>query len=291
MDLEALDKYESVFRGAVKDEFVYRPLSLKQGLLITDDNPEKSRELSLVLKNFLTATGRAEQLEWEIVSGDAYGSVPELLELCARQRPRIIVTYRHLKQTHKDLPSSLGVYADMLTQSEALRDVPVMLLPYFPDKSRYDAVMKKTSAVTVIADHLTNDHDLVNYGVFFTQTGGSLYLTHIEDSRIFERYMDVISKIPDINTDTAREQIMNRLLKEPREYIASCARILAANNIDVAVTPVVRLGHALTDYKKHILNHEIDLLVMNTRDEAQMAMHGMAYSLAVELRELPLLLL
>ena len=37
--------------------------------------------------------------------------------------------------------------------------------------------------------------------------------------------------------------------------------------------------------------HKIDLLVMNTKDEYQTAMHGLAYPLAVELRSIPLLLL
>ena len=35
----------------------------------------------------------------------------------------------------------------------------------------------------------------------------------------------------------------------------------------------------------------VDLLVMNTKDEDQLAMHGLAYPLAVELRQIPLLML
>ena len=40
-----------------------------------------------------------------------------------------------------------------------------------------------------------------------------------------------------------------------------------------------------------IEEHEVDLLVMNTKDEDQLAMHGLAYSLAIELRAIPLLML
>ena len=36
---------------------------------------------------------------------------------------------------------------------------------------------------------------------------------------------------------------------------------------------------------------EVDLLVLNTKDDDQLAMHGLAYPLAIELREIPLLLL
>ena len=37
--------------------------------------------------------------------------------------------------------------------------------------------------------------------------------------------------------------------------------------------------------------HGIDLLVMHTKDEDQLAMHGLAYPLAIELRDIPLLLI
>ena len=37
--------------------------------------------------------------------------------------------------------------------------------------------------------------------------------------------------------------------------------------------------------------HAIDLLVLNTKDEDHSAMHGLAYPLAVELRNIPLLML
>ena len=40
-----------------------------------------------------------------------------------------------------------------------------------------------------------------------------------------------------------------------------------------------------------IERHQVDLLVLNTKDQHQLAMHGMAYALAVELRQTPLLML
>ena len=51
------------------------------------------------------------------------------------------------------------------------------------------------------------------------------------------------------------------------------------------------MGHRLSEYKRLIGEHEVDLLVMNTKDAEQHAMHGMAYPLAVELRDIPLLML
>ena len=51
------------------------------------------------------------------------------------------------------------------------------------------------------------------------------------------------------------------------------------------------MGHHLADYKRLITEHNIDLLVLNTKDEDQLAMHGLAYPLVIELRSTPLLLL
>ena len=50
-------------------------------------------------------------------------------------------------------------------------------------------------------------------------------------------------------------------------------------------------GHHLFEYRRLIEQHEVDLLVLNTKDEDQLAMHGIAYALAVELRQIPLLML
>ena len=51
------------------------------------------------------------------------------------------------------------------------------------------------------------------------------------------------------------------------------------------------LGHHVADVTRLIEEHQVDLLVLNTKDEDQAAMHGLAYSLAVELRKIPLLML
>ena len=80
---------------------------------------------------------------------------------------------------------------------------------------------------------------------------------------------------------------------EPADYIRSCAEVLArdAKEHALSVEPVVALGHRLSEYERLIQQHEVDLLVMNTKDEDQLAMHGMAYPLAVDLRTIPLLML
>ena len=60
----------------------------------------------------------------------------------------------------------------------------------------------------------------------------------------------------------------------------------------VAINKVL-LVTDLDPYHTELLaeKHDVDLLVFNTKEEDQLAMHGVAYPLAVELRRLPLLML
>ena len=59
----------------------------------------------------------------------------------------------------------------------------------------------------------------------------------------------------------------------------------------LTVEAEVTMGHHLSVYRQLIARHAIDLLVLNTKDADQLAMHGLAYPLAVELRDVPMLLL
>ena len=103
--------------------------------------------------------------------------------------------------------------------------------------------------------------------------------------------MDAISKIPEIETDVARTTIRDQLLKEPTDYIASVRLELEQTVKTIRVDSDVRMGHHIADCKQLVADHEIDLLVMNTKDDEQLAMHGLAYPIAVELRSVPLLML
>ena len=142
-----------------------------------------------------------------------------------------------------------------------------------------------------ITDHMLGDHRLVNYAVRFTGADGTLWLTHIENEIVFDRYLDAISKIPSIDTDPARAALSRQLLKDAKEYIEGCRTSLREAGVPLTVEPLVTFGHHLADYRKLIEEHKVDLLVLNTNEEDQLAMHGIAYALAVELRQIPLLLL
>ncbi|HAH99221.1 MAG TPA: hypothetical protein DCO70_07780 [Verrucomicrobiales bacterium] len=151
--------------------------------------------------------------------------------------------------------------------------------------------LQNTDRVMAVTDHLAGDHRLVSYAAHFTRDGETLFLSHVEDDTVFERYISAIGKIPDLDTEIAREEIKVRLLEDPIEYIESCRTGLAREGSQIKVESRVKLGHLLADYRELVEENEIDLLVMYTKDEEQLAMHGIAYPLAVELRSTPLLML
>ena len=167
-----------------------------------------------------------------------------------------------------------------------------MLLVPHPDANRAAAhALKSTNVVMAISGHLAGDDALVNAAAAFTLKSGDLWLSHVEDDAEFGRMIEVIGKIPALDTEVAKETIAEQLLKEPKDFIQSCAAVLPAAEVDLRVRELVVMGHRLTEYRRLIEEHTVDLLVLHCKDEDQSAMHGMAYPLAIELREIPMLLL
>ncbi len=283
-----VDQFESMFRSASREVFCYERVEIDSVLVVTDRDATGAKSFGEKVRRFLKVISTDDKIRWRDVSGSDFSSAGELLELVESAVPDLICTYRNLHSGAWKWPYSLGTHVDLLTQHS---DVPVMLLPHPEAERSAEHSIENTDTVMAIADHLTGDHRLVNYAVRFTENGGTLWLTHVEDEATFRRYMEVISKIPSIDTDEARETMREQLLKEPQDYIDGCAEVLRKARMNVCVEHLVVFGHHLAAYKRLIEQHEVDLLVLNTKDEDQLAMHGIAYSLAVELRQIPLLML
>ena len=163
---------------------------------------------------------------------------------------------------------------DVLTQATT---TPVLVVPH-PERPEFQRLaVRRPKSVMAMTDHLTGDHRLVNFAAHFTEAEGTLSLSHVEDDTTFERYMEAISKISTIDTDTARQEIRARLLKDPSDYIETCREGLAKSAPTLTVESVVTSGHHIREYQRLIEEHDVDLLVMNTKDEGQLAMHGLAY--------------
>ena len=283
-----VDQFESVFRSAARTVFQAEPVEIESVLVISDGDGSAAEEFAARSRSFLEILDQRENLRWTTVSGSEYGTVPDLLDRVETERPGLICTHRHLHSESWRWPYTLGEYLDVLTQATT---TPVLVIPH-PERPEFQQLAgRRPRSVMAMTDHLTGDHRLVNYAAHVTHPGGRLLLGHVEDDVIFERYMEAISKISTINTDVARKEIKARLLKDPEDYVDSCRKGLARVWPELTVEAMVTSGHHIRAYRHLVEEHKVDLLVMNTKDEDQLAMHGLAYSLAIELRAIPLLLL
>lgn len=265
--------------------YAYERVDLSRVLLVSDLPADATAAVQREAKNFLRVIDGAR---WESLCEDDFHSVAALLDRIAEHRPDLIVTWRHLHSNAWHWPHSLGEHLDVLTQ---VSTVPVMVLPHPDAKRALPHTLRNTDRVMAITDHLTGDAHLVNFALRLTAPGGSCSLTHIEPKAQFERFLDAVSKVPEIDTDDVRDLVAHQLMKEPHDYIRSCRDTIAEEGLDVDVKEIVRMGQRISEYQSLVEEQEIDLLVLNTMDGDQLAMHGQAYPLAVELRTIPLLML
>ena len=281
-----VDQFESAFRAAVKEPFEFAPVKLDSVLLVTDLGEDESEKLSARLRSFLKPV--AFDLTWRILPGNAPRELEDLLKMVTERKPDLICTYRNLHSGAWKYPYSLGEHLDVLTQHTS---VPVLVVPH-PDRDRgSDSSFRHTKRVMAVTNHLVGDHRLVNYAAHFTAPGGTLHLAHIESDVGFARIIAAISKISTIDTDEASAKLFRQLLKQPADYIESCKLAFTTRKSPVTIQGVVEFGHRVSEIKRVADEREIDLVVFNTVDDGQLAMHGLAYSLAVELRDVPVLML
>jgi hypothetical protein len=257
-------------------------------LVVTDLSQADADAFAGPIASFLESTSLCNAPSLRAIGGDAFSNTAELLEQVNTSGADLICTYRNLHSEAWRYPHSLGEYLDVLLQRA---DAPVLLLPHPLADFAADHALQNTEVVMAVTDHLEQDHRLVNYAASLVQAGGTLCLAHVECRQTFDRYLDAISKIPTIDTDAARRHLSEQLLKDARTYIDSCAERLSQSDLELRVATMVDFGDHLADYRRYLEEFRVDLLVMNTKDEDQLAMHGLAYPLAVELRQIPLLML
>jgi nucleotide-binding universal stress UspA family protein len=281
-----VDQFESVFRAAAKTLFEHEPVEIESVLVVSDEPETEATDFGARARAYLSVLERGENVRWRTVHGGEYNTVPELLELVESERPGLLCTYCHLHSDSWQWPYTLGEYIDVLTQ---VTTTPVLVLPH-PQRP-VERPVTDTDVVMAMTDHLVGDDRLVNWAARFADEGGRLVLAHVEDDAAFERFIETVSKIPSIDTEEVRLRVLERFLREARDYVGSCASALAGAGLPFTVEEEVTHGHHLSEYRRLVQEHDVDLLVMNTKDEGQLAMHGLAYPLAIEIRSIPLLLL
>ena len=280
-----VDEFESVFRAADKKRFTLKPPTAQKALVITDLNQVEHKRYLDAVKEFLTPLGN--ELIWSQASGTSQRSVESLLEMIDDENPDLICTYRNLYTEAWRWDFSLGVHLNALNRGTTL---PVLVTPSPHTDAHLSWKGNRLDNVLVATDHLTGDDELVNWGIKITRKQGTLHLLHIEPTEILDRYLDAIGKIPELDTDIAKEKILERLLHEPTDYIESCKEALSKAEPHISLEGHIATGHRVSDYRSLINAQKADLLVFPTLEEDRIALHGVAYSLAVELVDLPLLM-
>ena len=277
-----IDDFESVFRSAVKPTFQYRPLDLHTAAIVTDLAPESVETFAREVQALLSHLDTNEHLGLHTLSAPRdWSDVPTLLERLQDLEPQIILTHRHLLGAHKNLGHTLGSVVDTLTQQI---ETPVMLLPV-------GTALREATRVMVVTDHLTGDDPLVNWAIHITPNDGTLLLCHIEDQDVFDRYAEMLGRMKGVPTEDVVQRLKAKLLGLPRDYIRAVKAEMREQGIQEHVVPLVELGQPLEVYRRLVDKEDVRLLICNTKDPHQRAMEALSHALAVELRDLPLLLL
>tara|TARA_Y200000002_G_scaffold369312_1_gene363301 strand:+ start:354 stop:1214 length:861 start_codon:yes stop_codon:yes gene_type:complete len=286
--MSTVDQFESVFKAAAKTTYMHETPSLGKVLLVTDMEESDGALYLNSVRQYFEKTLLPDETNWEVLSKNEFQTVKDLLGKVEEHRPDILITYRNLRSESWRWPYSLGEHLDVLTQ---VTTTPVLVLPH-PDRDDASEFLSKTPEnVMAVSGHMCGEGTLIKYASAFTPKGGKLLLSHIEDKVTLDRYLDAIEKIPDIDSEVARETLLARLLNDAKDFSESAREGLKQAGLDISVECMAQLGSRLEDYRKLIEEGQVDLLVMHAKEDDQLAMHGMAHPLAVELRAVPILLL
>jgi len=254
-----ISSFESVFRRA-----------LDKVLIITDLDAEKSQAYTQKVQHYLQSTIRRDTYEVDCWTHEDYQPWPRMKEAIRQKKPDLIITYRMLWAEDISPDKSLGSYIDLLSQDT---EFPLLVTPH-PRLYSMDHILKEEGAVLVATEHLIDDHRLINFALKFTVASAPLILVHIEDENTFDYYMSAIRKIPDISTEDAEDKLKKQLLADPIHHAESVQEVLAEKTPDLKVQTYIRFGHLITAYRELMERHSTDLLVMNTKDDTQLAMHS-----------------
>jgi len=283
--LEHLDEFESVFRRAEQEPFIYSDKKIDHVLLVLDEQRDQTEATIEALKQFSSELANVEK--WDTLRVGPNTTVQKLEEDVKGSPADLLITWRHLHEEAIVPRCSLGIYVDMLTQAT---DFPILLLP---GSIASPATIQGRKCKTVLAatDHLAGDHRLINNAAAITNPNGKLVLCHVEDDRTMQRYLQAIERIPEVNSELVRTKLQEQLSRDVARYLQAAQKSIKEAGVPIQIETELTTGHRLSVYRNLIISHKADLLVMNTKDDDQLAMHGLAYAMSVEFVEIPQLLL
>lgn len=282
--LKNFDEFSSIFRRSMVPQFQFDTWKVSSACLIVDQNSTNSQSVIERLKTFSPAL--AEAHEWKTIQVDKSSTVESVEQQLAASLPDLIVTWRHLCETQMHPHHSLGVYVDVLTQ---VVPRPILLLPGECSQGA-EKLPPKCQNILIATDHAIQESRLIHQAVAMGGKEASIILGHVEDDLSYQRYLQAIERIPEINTEIAAEKLLSQLLHDADRFGVHVAEQLAEQYPDLTLKTETMLGHRVQTFRKLVESQQTDLLVMNTKDQDQLAMHGLAYSLSIELRDIAQLL-
>ncbi len=283
---DKLDQFESVFKSADMPVLTHDEKHFRQILVVSDQQPDVAGDFWQQLRQSWHILDR-DNAEWRSLPVDALQDAGNFVSRVENEKADLIVTHRYLAEAERGQLRGLGsLLGAIVWQTSA----PVLILPC-DEEGR--VIQRESTSGTVVAatDHLTGDNVLVDYGVRFTPLDGRLVLAHIEDDATFERFMNEIERIPQIETDVARREMKDKLLHRPQAYIKSCEEVLRAAGKRCDISSVIRFGHRVRDYHTLIGENGAELLCLHAGDDDVPARRGMAHMIATQFRNLPLFLI
>ena len=284
---DRIDEFESIFRSADKPTFHFAPPQVEKILLMSDLSGQEAQRFEERVRQFVESGEPGGTIAWESMHGEEPETRGELMEFVEAHSPDLIVTHRNLHDAIRDPHFGLGVYVQVLTQGTK---IPVMVVPRLWDEA-FEKATEKLEDVMLVADRLVGDDRLVNWAVHFVNNSGVLFFTNVESQSEFERYMAVISRIPGIETEFAEREIRRELIKETVDYIKRCQQVLAKIKPNLQTKSIVTIGQTLPAYRDMLSRHHHKMLVMESEDEKQVAMRGLAYAMAIEFSDIAMLLI
>ena len=285
-----VDEFQSIFRAAEREAFAYRPPTLARATLVTDrdhEAPASNQESAPTQESIVRFLPATAGCEWTVITVETGAAVSEVTAAVEASRPDVVATFRHLGEASLVPQHSLGVYLDVLTQ---VMPQPVLVLPGTA-ADRIALPGEPADSVMAVTDHVRGEQRLISAAAAVAPPRSTLWLCHVEDDAVFERFLHAIAQIPELDTDLARKRIAEVLTGEAMDYLQRAKEGLQSAGLDLTIVPHLSQGHRIRAFRDLIATHATDLVVANTKDDDQLAMHGVAYALAVELIDTPLLLL
>lgn len=282
-----LGAFESVFRRALRTRYEYEAVSLTNVLVISDLVEEEESGFLTSIKAYLQSKFGDTPYELKVLGKKDVAPWAHLRARIHQINPDLIISYRMLWVEDITAPKSLGSYIDLLSQDT---EFPLLVMPH-PRLHDINEILNKPGAILAASEHAYANHRQVNYALKFVENGAPLVLVHIEDEDTFNYYMDSIEKIPSLDTEVARDSLHDQLLAGPVHYAESVQEYIEAHFPNIDIQTHIKFGHLITAYQELLKAQLVDLLVTNTKDDTQLAMHSIGYSLAVEFRQIPVLLL